>query len=126
MFRTKIVAINDLETDLINIIQKNNPQYLSYIFNLKWREKTFKPNYKKHMYQRAKIVGNTIYLDSNFETVEKRNEVALHELAHYIVDNKFGLRANPHDEKFFYVLSQLSGKDMKKYYSKKGVKLIDE
>ncbi len=118
--------MNTFSDEVFRITQQNAPQYIRYLYNLQWKEKSFKPNFKKHTRQRAKIIGNTIYLDSNFETIEKHNEVALHELAHYITNEKYGLRINPHDEKFFVVLSHLNGRDMKKYYSENGVRLLDE
>jgi len=118
--------MNTFSDEVFRITQQNAPQYIRYLYNLQWKEKSFKPNFKKHTRQRAKIIGNTIYLDSNFETIEKRNEVALHELAHYISNDKYGLRNNPHDDYFFLVLNELNGKDIRYKYDKMGVMKLEK
>lgn len=113
--------IEQLKTKAMEAVDKNAPVYIPYIYGLTVKEKEM--NDVDGIKLLGKTIGNTVYLNSRYDHDDiKSTDTLLHEYAHIIRDEIYGLAVDPHDDFFFRIYEQITGKPQKHRFED-GVKI---
>jgi hypothetical protein len=114
--------MEQLKTKALEVVSQNAPTYIPYVYGLTIKEKEL--NDVNGLRLLGKKIGNTVYLNSKYSHDDiKSTDTLLHEYSHIIRDEIYGLPVDSHDEFFFKIYEQITGKPQKHRFED-GVKVL--